>query len=275
MIHGDLKGVCFIYHWKVFTLLTSSFIKLNVLIDETGRARIADFGLLTIVSDPNILVTSSSYTQGGTIRFMSPELIDPESFGFKSSRHTKSSDCYALGMVVYEAISGRPPFHERSNHAVHVPVMKGQHPTRGAGFPEHLWRKLESCWAFQPDDRPNVEDVLQCLETASDFPEPPSGLDEEMVVDSDDQGSRDVSPAIRPEISGIVTSERGPSASPGLNYVIESVSTPQPSTTPSSDAGLDSEDMDPGPSTRWDNISGGDIRKVSVLRSHKQTPIVT
>jgi serine/threonine protein kinase len=156
MIHGDLKGVCFFYYWNEFTLLTSSFIKVNVLIDETGHARIADFGLLTIISDPNILITSSSYMQGGTVRWMSPELIDPEEFGFKSARHTKSSDCYALGMVVYEAITGMLPFYEQSNNTVHVKVMRGKHPTRGAGFPEHVWRKLESCWAFHPDDRPNI-----------------------------------------------------------------------------------------------------------------------
>lgn len=33
---------------------------------------------------------------------MSPELLDPERFGKSDDRPTKQSDCYALGMVVYE-----------------------------------------------------------------------------------------------------------------------------------------------------------------------------
>ena len=33
---------------------------------------------------------------------MSPELLDPDQFGITDSRPTKQSDCYALGMVVYE-----------------------------------------------------------------------------------------------------------------------------------------------------------------------------
>jgi len=33
---------------------------------------------------------------------MSPELLDPERFGITDYRPTKKSDCYALGMVVYE-----------------------------------------------------------------------------------------------------------------------------------------------------------------------------
>ena len=43
-----------------------------------------------------------SFTPGGTVRWMSPELLDPERFGKSDDRPTKGSDCYALGMVVYE-----------------------------------------------------------------------------------------------------------------------------------------------------------------------------
>jgi len=43
---------------------------------------------------------------------MSPELIDPKE---GDGRPTKDSDCYALGMVVYETISGHLPFHEVRN----------------------------------------------------------------------------------------------------------------------------------------------------------------
>ena len=43
-----------------------------------------------------------SFTGGGTLLWMSPELLDPVRFGITDSRPTKQSDCYALGMVVYE-----------------------------------------------------------------------------------------------------------------------------------------------------------------------------
>ena len=46
-----------------------------------------------------------SFTGGGTRRWMSPELLDPERFGVPESegdRPTRQSDCYALGMVIYE-----------------------------------------------------------------------------------------------------------------------------------------------------------------------------
>ena len=46
------------------------------------------------------------FTSGGTYRWMSPELLDPEAFGIpqseESTRPTTQSDCYAFGMVIYE-----------------------------------------------------------------------------------------------------------------------------------------------------------------------------
>ena len=46
-----------------------------------------------------------SFTPGGTYRWMSPELLNPELFEIPQSedgRPTTKSDCYAFGMVIYE-----------------------------------------------------------------------------------------------------------------------------------------------------------------------------
>ena len=117
---------------------------------------------------------------------MGPELIVPERFGLKKSRPTIPSDCYALGMVIYETISGNMPFHEDTDLTVFMKVMDGKRPPRGRGFAESLWRVLKLCWAPQPGDRPDINDVLQCLETISSLPEALSpGPDEEMEEDGD------------------------------------------------------------------------------------------
>ena len=161
----------------------------NILIDETGRAHLADFGLLTIISNPKYLLSSSSHTQGGTVRWMSPERIAPQQFGFKSSRPTVASDCYALGMVVYEIISGNLPFHKDIDITVSMKVVGGEHPSRGVRFTESLWRMLEMCWEPQPNNRPSIEGVLQCLEVVSSLLEPPSpGVGDEVGEGDEDNG---------------------------------------------------------------------------------------
>ena len=108
---------------------------------------------------------------------MSPELIFPQDFGLKASRPTKASDCYSLGMVIYETISGHPPFHGDGDLTVLMKVLRGERPPRGVEFAEGLWKMLERCWVPQPSERPSVEDVLQCLDTCSNLSVPPPGVD--------------------------------------------------------------------------------------------------
>jgi len=153
MIHGDLKGA-------------------NILIDQTGHACLADFGLLTIISDPTNFTASSSRVARGTTRWMSPELLDPDRFDLDGSRPTKESDSYSLGMVIYEVLSGQTPFAQWNEWIVMRKVVEGKRPTKpegaeGARFTDNLWETLIQCWATQPGSRPSVEAVLDCLNQVS------------------------------------------------------------------------------------------------------------
>ena len=146
------------------------FIKANVLIDQNGRARLADFGLLTFVLDPTNPTTKSTLTNsGGTTRWMSPELLHPQKFGFDQSRPTKKSDCYALGMVILEVLSDEAPFARDRDIVVMQKVMAGERPGRPkrAWFTDDLWRTMEQCWLPQPTNRTTVEAVLRCLKQVS------------------------------------------------------------------------------------------------------------
>ena len=177
-----------------------------MLIDETGHARLTDFGFLTIVSDPTNRSASSSYPEGGSGRWMSPELVEPERFGSGGSRPTKASDCYALGMVVYETVSGNVPFYGARVQTVFLKVMAGEHPPQGVRFTEDLWDMLKKCWMFQPNDRPSIEEVLQSLKTFSDCPVPLSAvLDKRTDSHSDRSDSTESLPGILNAKSGTTT----------------------------------------------------------------------
>ena len=105
---------------------------------------------------------------------MSPELFYPENFGLTDSRPTKHSDCYALGMVMYEVLSGRVPFPRHNICAVVAKVSRGERPGRPRGaerkwFTDDVWGVVQRCWAPRRDHRPKIGDVLRCLEEASKF----------------------------------------------------------------------------------------------------------
>ena len=139
------------------------------MVDQDRRARLADFGLLTFVEDLENPTLSSSVRNGGTTRWMSPERLYPEDFDFGDGRPTEESDCYALGMVILEVLSGEAPFARDVRVAVILKVHRGERPERpkGGQFTNDLWKTLGQCWSTQPNDRPTVKAVLECLELVS------------------------------------------------------------------------------------------------------------
>ena len=207
MIHGDLKGVC-IRALIAISPPKAFFIKLNILIDQVGQARLADFGLLAIISDSAHHTSSSTPKGAGTTRWMSPELLDPERFGLGDGRPTKWSDTYALGMVILEVLTGKPPFPNCNGMVVMRKVVEGGRPGRpqgqeGVWFTSGLWEMLKQCWSLQPERRPTIDAVLQRLKQGSRAWRPlPPNSDDYAQSNSDDQSRFTLShdPSVEPSM---------------------------------------------------------------------------
>jgi serine/threonine protein kinase len=74
----------------------------NILLDESGRAYITDFGLAKDTQGSLLTLPGQAL---GSMDYMAPEQIRGESVG-------AATDIYALGCVMYECMCGRPPFAE-------------------------------------------------------------------------------------------------------------------------------------------------------------------
>ncbi len=72
----------------------------NFLLDEKGRLKLSDFGLASVIASRRI--TSAGKT-AGTLLYMAPEQI-------RGGDITPQTDLYALGCVLYELLTGKPPF---------------------------------------------------------------------------------------------------------------------------------------------------------------------
>jgi hypothetical protein len=121
---------------------------------------------------------------------MSPELFDPETFGLTNDCPTKESDYYALGMVMYEVLSGKAPFSQCSQPAVLLKVLDGERPSRPQGeegeqFTDDIWGVLERCWKHYPRDRISARTVLLRLERQAPLQRPTFNADEDTETGSD------------------------------------------------------------------------------------------
>jgi serine/threonine protein kinase len=97
----------------------------NILFDRDGFLRITDFGIVK----PGM--TSSSTTTGtfcGTIMYMAPEI-------FRHQPYTRSVDWWSLGIVVWEMLTGQPPFCDSRDDE---DVISDMVRNKALGFPPYM-----------------------------------------------------------------------------------------------------------------------------------------
>jgi ABC-type transport system substrate-binding protein len=116
--------------------------------DDTGhiRARVMDFGLALATTEDRLTKTG---TLVGTVAYFSPEQVTSRSFDGRS-------DVYALGTVLYECLTGEPPFAGEVQSVLYriVHELPQSMRTLGADVSEELEAAVLQCLAKDPEKRP-------------------------------------------------------------------------------------------------------------------------
>jgi eukaryotic-like serine/threonine-protein kinase len=75
----------------------------NIMVQPDGRVKVADFGIAKTLQTPDGEDLTQAGSMLGTAKYLSPEQVD-------GSEVDARADIYSLGVVLYEAVCGRPPF---------------------------------------------------------------------------------------------------------------------------------------------------------------------
>jgi predicted Zn-dependent protease len=138
----------------------------NILVDELGRPRLADFGLAQC---RDLWHKDAGQPGGGTLDYMSPEqLRDPKAVG-------RPSDLYALGGVLFFLLTGRGPRRQQSNPILACDdVHKGEvdwAPLQSKKVPRRLQAICRKALAPDPAQRyQEAEDLADDLQRYVDQP---------------------------------------------------------------------------------------------------------
>ncbi|MCX5533222.1 serine/threonine protein kinase [Streptomyces sp. NBC_00006] len=144
VVHRDLKPANVLLKW-----------------DPDGGAEmypmLTDFGIARLADSPGLTRTHEFV---GTPAYVAPESAE-------GRPQTSAVDIYGAGILLYELVTGRPPFSGGSALEVLHQHLSAE-PRRPSTVPDPLWTVIERCLRKNPDERPSAENLARGLRTVAE-----------------------------------------------------------------------------------------------------------
>uniref|UniRef100_A0A6T7VVI0 Protein kinase domain-containing protein n=1 Tax=Pyramimonas obovata TaxID=1411642 RepID=A0A6T7VVI0_9CHLO len=128
----------------------------NLLIDENGVVKVADFGVSRVKDEKGIMTAET-----GTYRWMAPEIIEHRAYG-------SAVDVYSFGITLWELLTGSVPYsHLTPLQAAVGVVQKNLRPQIPDTCPPELAELITDCWQHEPHMRPDFSTIATKLAVLS------------------------------------------------------------------------------------------------------------
>ncbi|MDH6126705.1 serine/threonine-protein kinase [Kitasatospora sp. GP82] len=119
---------------------------------EQMHPMLTDFGIARLADSPG---TTRTHEFVGTPAYVAPESAD-------GRPQTAAVDVYGAGIMLYELVTGRPPFQGDSPVAILQAHLR-EEPQRPRTMPEPVWTVIERCLRKNPAERPSAVSLAHAL----------------------------------------------------------------------------------------------------------------
>src|SRR6266496_2069255 len=143
----------------------------NIVVTSDGLVKVLDFGLAKQVGSGIFEGPTRSFATiqdasgvSGTLPYMAPEILRGDAADYRN-------DLWTLGVVLYEAASGRLPFEGRTGFEISSAIMRELPKPLGPPVPPGLWAIIQRCLAKEPMQRyqraSEVQAALEAVQSAA------------------------------------------------------------------------------------------------------------
>ncbi|KAI0464038.1 hypothetical protein LJB42_003052 [Komagataella kurtzmanii] len=125
----------------------------NIFFDPDMNLKIGDFGLASVLPSKG----SRKYTICGT-----PNYIAPEVLGGKAVGHSFEVDVWAIGIMMYALLFGKPPFQSKDVQVIYEKIKKNDYifnPTKDVSYQAKVL--IKDILATNPLERPSLDEILE------------------------------------------------------------------------------------------------------------------
>ncbi|MBM4365193.1 MAG: protein kinase [Deltaproteobacteria bacterium] len=168
LFRGVVDGV---RHAHRYGLVHRDLKPSNVLLaryDDGVVPKVSDFGLAKILGDdPAAGQTRSGLTMG------TPQYMAPEQFR-DAKKVDRRADIFSLGCILYELVSGRPPYQWTDFIHLYNQIMAKDFPPLAGEVPERLRRVVDACLEPEREARPGDCDALLAMLDGRELPTSPT-----------------------------------------------------------------------------------------------------
>ncbi|XP_074575014.1 serine/threonine-protein kinase 12-like [Curcuma longa] len=154
------RGLNYLHEHKPEPIIHRDLEPSNILIDDTGHLKVADFGVSKLLRVATTVQDSTPLTCLDTAyRYMAPEV-------FVNQQYDTKVDVFSFSLILQEMIEGCPPFfYKQDTEVLEVYASKERPPFRASKkrYAHGLKELIEQCWNHDPKERPAFSEIIDRL----------------------------------------------------------------------------------------------------------------